>query len=369
MDPPAVSIPKDENNRVFLSHTNVRFTFVAEDRWKYTDKDKLQYSYRLNDGDWSPFSYDAFAVFSNLKPGNYQLQVTAMDVNYNTAVAPAVWEFAVSVSWYQEPAFIVIITLASLLIIFLLGILIFRYFDLANLVAERTEHLAAANVLLLGHQEKLQALTSELFLIEERERRQLASDLHDSISQSLSLSMLELSSLQKAKAVEEIKEQASRIRKRLDRTLQSTRNMTYQLCPPLLYQAGLGAAITQLTGEFQEQYGLAIEFTESAVQEPFAEELRYFLYRATRELLVNITKHAQASHVEVSLTLETNNAIRIQVRDDGIGFSQRETRCHTPDRGGYGLFGLRERAARMGGELQIQSIREHGTIVNLTIPL
>jgi|GEM_PF-3783767 signal transduction histidine kinase len=367
-DPPLVAIPEEENNHQFLPNVNIRITFTAQDRWKYTDTEKLQYSYCLDEGDWSPYSYDPFAVFSDVDPGNHRLQVTAMDVNYNHAVTPAVWEFVVSEPWYKEPGFMIIMTLASLVIIMLLGLLVFRYFNLTKLVAERTEHLANANEQLLSHREKLQALTSELFLIEERERRKLATDLHDSISQSLSLSMLELSSLAKAKAVEEIKEQAAHIRKRLDQTLQSTRNMTYQLCPPLLYQAGLGPAIAQLAEEFHTHHGLVIDCTESGESAPLADELRYFLFRATRELLVNITKHAQASHGNVWLAWATES-IRIQVSDDGIGFTRQETRNHVSDQGGYGLFGLRERATRMGGELEIQSIPKQGTIVSLTIPL
>ena len=300
-DPPIVTFLEEENNRQFLPHVHVRITFTAQDRWKYTAKEKLQYSYCLDDQEWSTYSYNAFATFPKLEPGKHRLQVTAIDVNYNKAVIPAVWEFEVLSPWYKEPAFLIIITLASILILVLMTLLGSRYFNLTRLVAERTDHLTKANEQLLSHREKLQALTSELFLIEERERRKLASDLHDSISQSLSLSMLELSSLAKEKAVEEIKEQATRIRKRLDRTLQSTRDLTYQLCPPLLYQAGLGPAIAQLAEEFQGHYGFVVDFHESGESEPLVEEHRYFLFRATRELLMNITKHAQATHVDISL--------------------------------------------------------------------
>ncbi len=368
IDPPIINIPEDENNQKFLPHVNVRIIFTAEDRWKYTDKDKLQYSYCLDDGDWSSYSYNAFSVFPKLETGNHQLKVTAIDVNYNQAAIPAVWEFEVLAPWYKEPVFILIMTLALIIIIVLLILLGSKYFNLARLVAERTEHLANANEQLLSHREKLQALTSELFLIEERERRKLASDLHDSLSQSLALSMLELSSLAKVKAVEEIKDQASRIRKRLDQTLQSTRDLTYQLCPPLLYQAGLGPAIAQLAEEFQGHHGFVVDFQESGGSESLAEELRYFLFRATRELLMNITKHAQASHVDVSLMLD-KDTIQIQVSDDGIGLILQKTTNRMSDQGGYGLFGLRERATRMGGELDIQSIPNQGTIVRLTIPL
>ncbi|MEW6236397.1 MAG: ATP-binding protein [Candidatus Omnitrophota bacterium] len=368
VDPPIVSIPKEENNYQFLPQVNVRITFTAQDRWKYADAQKLQYSYCLDQQDGSSFSYNAFASFSELKPGHHRLEVTAIDVNYNQSAMPAVWEFEILSPWYKEPAFILIVTLAAIVILALLTLLGSRYFNLARLVAERTDHLAKANELLLAHREKLQALTSELFLIEERERRKLASDLHDSISQSLSLSMLELSSLAKVRAEEEIKEQASRIRKRLDLTLQSTRDLTYQLCPPLLYQAGLGPAIAQLAEEFQRHHGFAVDFRESGESKSLAEELRYFLFRATRELLVNITKHAQASHVEISLTWD-NDFIRIQVSDDGIGFTREVALNSISDQGGYGLFGLRERAARMGGGLDIQSMPMQGTIARLTIPL
>lgn len=366
-DPPIVSIPEEENNHQFLPFVNVRITFAARDRWKYTVPEKLQYSFCLDSKNWSPFSYDHFAAFSDLDAGPHRLEVTAMDVNYNQAVTPAVWEFEVLAPWYKEPAFILIVTLASMIILVLLILLASRYFNLTRLVAERTDHLAKANEQLLGHHEKLQALTSELFLIEERERRKLASDLHDGISQSLSLSMLELSSLTKVKAVEEIKEQTSQIRKRLDRTLQSTRDLTYQLCPPLLYQAGLGPALAQLAEEFQKNHGFQVNFVELGESIPLPDELRYFLYRATRELLVNVTKHAQASLVNISMTWD-NDSIQIQVGDNGIGIITQKSQNHLPNQGGYGIFGLRERTTRMGGELDIQSIPKHGTMVRLTIP-
>lgn len=129
-DPPIVNISKDETYDRFLSTVDIRIPFVGVDRWKYTEPDKIQYSYRLDEGDWSPYSYISHAVFKSLEPGSHHLEVKAIDLNYNHSLTPAEWDFIVVLPWYKEPWFLTIISFSTILSILLAIYAIDRHLNL-----------------------------------------------------------------------------------------------------------------------------------------------------------------------------------------------------------------------------------------------
>ena len=367
-DPPMTIVRDEDNLRETPPGGDVRLIYSAVDRWKYTKPERLLFQTRLDGGAWSPFTADTLAPFTGLVHGTHRFEVRTIDRNWNIDPNPVSFEFNVSLAWYREPVFLIAIGVAVVVIVLLLVLHISNYFRLASLVEDRTMHLTDANQRLREHRERLQALASELSLTEERERRRLATDLHDSISQSLSLSIMELSTLGDLETTGEAGEKAAGICERLDRTLQSTQNLTFELCPPELYQIGLEAALQEMALHIQKQHGLTVTFEDDEQPKPVAHDVRYFLFRATRELLLNVLKYADASRATVRIgRVDTN--IQIQVSDDGKGIESGGERTYPDHRGGFGLFNIHERVNRLGGSLKIESIPGEGTTITLVTAL
>lgn len=214
------------------------------------------------------------------------------------------------------------------------------------------------------YQEELRSLASELSLAEERERRRIASMLHDNIGQILALSRIKLGSLFDSAGTEEIKGEVQEVRHLVEQAITYTRSLTFELSPPILYELGFEAALEWYGEQMQEQHGFAFTFNKDDEPKPMDEEAGVFLFMSVRELLVNIAKHAGASNVRVAV-MKSGHDIVIEVEDDGVGFSTGGT-----DRefAGYGLFSIRERLKHLGGRMEINSSRGKGTYVTLVAP-
>lgn len=360
-DPPETYIPEGKNLTETSPGGNVRIEYAGMDRWNYTQTERLLYSHRFDRGPWSKFAADTVASATGLTAGDHTFEVRAIDRNWNIDSIPASFTFMVPLPWYREPAFLVLSVLGTVMIVLLGSYSISRYFYLEQLVASRTKELQE-------DKKQLRSLASELSLAEERERRRLATDLHDSISQSLTISMMELSAMDQAQTVDELKAQAGIIRERLDEAFQVTQNLTFDLCPPELYQVGLESAIRELAGRIKRQYSLEIAFDCDEKPKPLPDDVRHFLFRATRELLFNVVKHANASAVRIRIR-RNNTDIQIQVSDDGQGFALTENCIDANKRGAFGLFSIRERVSQIGGSLKIESNPGQGTTVSIVAPL
>jgi signal transduction histidine kinase len=209
---------------------------------------------------------------------------------------------------------------------------------------------------------------AEILLIEERERRQLATTLHDQIGQVLALAKIKLGALQAADSAEERRQLADEIRELLAQAITSSRTLTFELSPPILYELGFESAVQALCERFQQKHGLRIEFVTDRTPKTLPDDMRIILFRAVRELLVNIVKHAQAGSVQVSCQ-RINNQIILVVADDGIGFEPAATVTPSSGSSGFGLFSNRERLHHLGGEMTIESSPGRGTRVILAAQL
>jgi signal transduction histidine kinase len=221
---------------------------------------------------------------------------------------------------------------------------------------------------LLNYQKQLQALASELSLTEERERRQIATDLHDRIGQNLAIAKIKLGSLQAAAAAIGLDKKIEEIWNIIDQTIHDTRSLTFEICPPFLYEMGFEKAIEWLVEETQEQHGIATFFYNDNKPKPLDEVVSILLYQTVRELLINIVKHAHAHTAKVHIKRD-NDTIGIQVEDDGIGFNVDAIFNSRQEPGGFGLFSIRERLHYLGGCITFNSAPAHGTKVSLTAPL
>ncbi len=221
---------------------------------------------------------------------------------------------------------------------------------------------------LLIYQEKLRSLSSELFLAEERERRRIATGLHDRIGQNLVFSKIKLDSLQKTLLSSSQPGVLEEICELIEQMIRETRSLTFELSSPVLYELGLEPAIEWLTEQNQAQYGITTEFYDDGQHKPLDDSVRALLFQATRELLFNIAKHSRARSSKVSIHKEGDN-IRVQVEDDGVGFDVQGPNPEESKISGFGLFSIRERLSYIGGRLEINTVPGQGTRVDLFTPL
>jgi PAS domain S-box-containing protein len=210
--------------------------------------------------------------------------------------------------------------------------------------------------------EQVESLASELLLAEEHERRKLALDLHDGLNQTLTLARLRLgrlAGLDGARLESEVREVAALV----DQANQSARSLTFQLSPPVLHDLGFEPAVQWLVEDVGRTFQLKITLDGPEDASPLSERLRVLLFRAVRELLINVAKHAGASQARVRLERGTSD-IRVVVEDDGQAFDP-----STVGSRGLGLSGIRERLSHLGGAMTITSHAGRGTRVSLVAPL
>ncbi|NIS72785.1 MAG: hypothetical protein GTO12_28750 [Proteobacteria bacterium] len=221
---------------------------------------------------------------------------------------------------------------------------------------------------LVLYQEQLRSLVSELVLTEERERRRLATDLHDSISQVLAIAKLKLDGLQEKASSRGLEKGLDEVRQFISQALQQTRSLTFEISPPVLYHLGLEAALESLAEQVQERHAIRTDFEDDKKPKPLTGQTQVLLFRAVQELLINIVKHAQARSARVSVAREGDH-VRIRVTDNGIGFDPSEINISRNGPGRFGLLSIKERLHHLKGYCEIKSKPSQGTQVTLITPL
>jgi PAS domain S-box-containing protein len=221
---------------------------------------------------------------------------------------------------------------------------------------------------IIEYQNKLRSLASQLTLTEERERRRIATDLHDRIGQALAISKIKLGGLRESTSSIGLDGDIDGIRDLIEQTIQDTRSLIFDLCPPFLYELGFEKALEWLIEEIQKQHGVTTLFENDGKPKPLDDNVRVLLFRTVSELLMNVVKHARAQKAKVSVQRDGDN-IQIKVEDDGIGFDVSKIQYHIDKTGGFGLFRIRERLNYLGGQLKVKSEPNQGTRVSLVVPL
>jgi signal transduction histidine kinase len=218
-----------------------------------------------------------------------------------------------------------------------------------------------------AYRERLRALALELTLTEERERRRIATELHDGAAQSLAFARIELASACKAIGEAEAAKKLDYVSQVLRESLGQIREVLLDLSSPSMNEIGLGVAISEwLEQQIGKRHGLKTSFTDQCGKVPLDDDVRAVLFRNTRELLMNVVKHAQADTVAVRME-STGEALRITIEDDGAGLDP--DHADGASGGGFGLFSIRERMLDLGGSLEIVSARGEGCKATLVMPL
>jgi PAS domain S-box-containing protein len=217
------------------------------------------------------------------------------------------------------------------------------------------------------YQEQLQSLASELSLTEERERRRLATDLHDHIGQALAVSKIKLGMLQKSVTSQDQAKSLSEVRELIEQMIHATRSLTFELSLPVLYELGFEAAVEWFAKHVRSQHGIMVEVQKDMTPIPMDDEIKVLLFRSVRELMINIVKHAQARNARVTIRRE-DDSINIAVEDDGVGIKDLLPDTRLKSNSGFGLFSIRERLHYLGGQVQVESEYGRGTRITLMVP-
>ena len=247
--------------------------------------------------------------------------------------------------------------------------------DLERQVRERTAELSRTNGILreeiaerLKAEGQIRRLASQLALAEEREKRAIASDLHDHIGQALAMVKGRLGRMQGNAVFSGLETELEEIQTLLSQTLHYTRTLTFEISPPVLYELGLEPALEWLSKQFQKKHGLRAEVAFSGAKGDVPDDLKITLFRSVQELLMNAVKHARAGCVRIHLAWAPEH-ISVRVSDDGVGFDPARAEAAAVDDGGFGLFSIRERLKGLGGEMTLDSAPGRGAAFTLSAPL
>lgn len=219
------------------------------------------------------------------------------------------------------------------------------------------------------YQKRLKALTSQVTLVEEKERRSIASDLHDHIGQNLAFSRIQVAKAKKYSAEKRLNEILDELSTSLLDTIRETKTLVFNLSSPLLNELGLGAAVSNYLKEYiEKKYGLSVSFFDNRDFVLLKPDIRAILFRNVKELLANVIRHSKAEKVSVVFE-RTATDMKIIVEDDGRGFdASKIDECAQHD-SGFGLFSIRERMMDYGGYLKVDSQPGSGCRTTLVLPV
>jgi len=221
---------------------------------------------------------------------------------------------------------------------------------------------------ILNYQQRLKSLASELTISEEKQRKQIAVDLHDHVGQLLAASRIQIASMyneiDRTGTLSKLKD----ISHGILQAIKATRSAIFDLSPPQLNEIGIYASVSDwIEEQVQLKYGILTVLTGDDQIYPLNENVRYLSFRSIRELLMNIVKHAQATKINVNIEKNNENLV-VTITDNGIGFIYEPTLLKLKSKS-FGLFSIQERMSDIGGSIDIDSNIGNGTRVKLKIPL
>lgn len=214
---------------------------------------------------------------------------------------------------------------------------------------------------------KLRRLASELATSEERARREAAADLHDNVAQPMAIAKMRLLSARKASRSTRVREDLDVALRGVEEAVSAARALAREICPPALERLGLRVALEDLVRAHEAVHGMSCSLMAEEGSEPDDVKMMHLLFKVTRELLVNAARHSGASAVGVSLA-RGDADLRLEVEDNGVGFAPGVLEdCSAGS--GFGLFGIQQRLATVGGNLSLESRAEGGARVVVHVPL
>lgn len=241
--------------------------------------------------------------------------------------------------------------------------------ELERKVTNRTHQLQDAKEALAQKAIQLQHLLAETADVEERERQRIAQDMHDGINQLLVGGLLELKSARErldTGNLERADESLQAVQDILHRVEAEIRQIIYDLRPPTLDALGLVPALRRYAERFEQYSGISCTMQVSGPTTRLTPNTEICIYRLMQEALQNVSTHAHAKNAGVKAEFSLAQ-FKLVITDDGQGFDLETMKKNNADH--FGLLNMRERAERLGGDLDIQTGSGCGTQVDLIVPI
>jgi signal transduction histidine kinase/ligand-binding sensor domain-containing protein len=318
----------------------IEFSFAA---LNFSNAQKNRYQYKLDriDASWVQAQHRRTANYTNLPPGSYVFRVKGSNDDgiwneqgalVNILIKPPFW----ATGWFQ-------VAMLVLLAGGLYGGYLYRIATLKNRQA---------------HELSVAIRTQEL------ERHRFAKELHDGVGANLAVLKMYLSSLgSPSVATDDVRNRSLSV---LKSSIEDIRSIIHDMHPRSLAEFGLVRTIDDVVALMNESYQLNVMFTYRQVPQKLPESIEINMFRIVQELLQNAVKHAEATHILLSLNYEADT-LSLIYRDDGRGFDP--TRVHHPSLTGHGLVNINQRVMLVKGTYQLTSAHNQGTTIQIAVPV
>ncbi|MCA9913426.1 MAG: sensor histidine kinase, partial [Anaerolineae bacterium] len=242
--------------------------------------------------------------------------------------------------------------------------------DLLSDIGAQISEIVANAWLRLKLEEKeiaRQALLESLVEAQEDERGRLARELHDGAGQMLTSLLVGIKALERKAESPTVRSGLESLLEMTSETIEQVRELSYRLRPAALEQFGLDVALETLVADMAAEAGIKAQCHLELGELALPAGIDVTLYRIAQECLTNVVRHAQATAIEVALKQEDHNVV-MRIEDDGRGFSPTQLTAR-PGQRHLGLISMRERAAIVGGQLDVYSAPGQGTTVEVSVPI
>ncbi|MGC9399691.1 MAG: ATP-binding cassette domain-containing protein [Anaerolineae bacterium] len=229
-------------------------------------------------------------------------------------------------------------------------------------LGKQIKALDSANVSLQDAQRRL--LTER-----EQERKRLAREIHDQVIQDLLIVNYQLEDAEACEGITpELQRRLAQVRSDIRALVEDLRHICGNLRPPTIDSLGLGAALQSYTQDWTERTGIAVDLELEDSVGRLPEPIELSIFRIVQEGLSNVRKHASARRVHISLLPISPRTLMLSIADDGQGLAEDFDLSTLSERGHYGLLGISERVALLGGRLKLQNRAEGGVLIQVEIP-
>ncbi len=328
------SVPLTQKLKISPDASRLDFYFTA---LSFIAPENVRFKYKLEgfDDNWIDGGARRVASYTNLRPGNYKFRVIAANNDGVWNESGAAVEFYLQPHFYQTYWFY----LVCLLLLALTAWQLYRM---------RVRRMAS----------QFQAVLAE--------RSRIAREIHDNLAQDiLGISVqLELVARLMPVATETAKGHLDRARILVRNSMTEARRYVWDLRSQELQKKDLPAALRDTTKRLTAESNIEAVVEVTGLLRPLPPDIETNLLRIGQEAINNAVKHAHANRIDVALNFDTRN-VRLSIRDDGRGFDPDEQIADDH----FGLIGMRERAAQVGGVLSIKSAKERGTEIVVEAPL
>jgi signal transduction histidine kinase/ligand-binding sensor domain-containing protein len=306
------------------------------------EKNRFKVKLEGRDRDWQDVGTRRQAYYTDLSPGNYRLRVVASNNSGAWNETGAALDFSVAPAYYQTIWFrtLAVATFLSLL-----------------WAAHRTRLRIVER-----HEAEISALNERLMKAQEQERTRIAGELHDGVMQQISALSLVLGT-GKRQPEADAKQTMADVQRKLIEVGAEVRQLSHNLHPPTLKDAGLPEALRGYCEDFSHVRGIAVTCDADDRVQDLSRGAALAVYRIAQEAMGNAVTHGAARHVDVRLA-RSNGLVALTVTDDGKGFDANRIGGSR----GLGLINMRERARQLNGTFELNSEPGRGTTVVVTIP-